>query len=78
MLCVLDILKKEGGNTDILVAEIDLNLLKKFRLLNINMVQIGSPKLIYASQAALAYIRMKDLRDFYEKNAYLLKKKTYV
>ncbi len=55
------------------IAEVDTGLLRKFRFLNINMTQIGKPRLIYGSYASLAYIRVKDLMVFYNKNKHLIK-----
>jgi len=72
MLEVIGLLK--NNPQDLLIAEIDTCLLRKFRLLNIVMTQIGKPRLLYGSYASLACIRIKDLMQFYNANSDLTKK----
>ena len=75
MLAVIGLLK--NNPLDLLIAEIDICLFRKFQLLKINMTRIGKPRLIYGSYALLASIRIKDSMLFYDKNSYLTNKMQY-
>lgn len=58
---------------NILIADVDVAVCRKLRKLDIDMIPIGSSKIIYASEAVPVYNRMSGLSTFFQKNIHLIR-----
>ena len=58
---------------NILVADVDVAVCRKLRKFDIDMIPIGSSKIIYASEAVPVYNRMSGLSTFYSKNIHFIR-----
>ena len=58
---------------NILIADVDVAVCQKLRKVDINMIPIGFPKIIYASEAIPVYSHMSGLYTFFQKNIHLIR-----
>lgn len=58
---------------NILIADVDVEVCRKLRKVDIDMIPIGSSKIIYASEAIPVYNRMSGLSTFLKKNIHLIR-----